>query len=845
MKKIVWLFTIFNILLITGACTKQAAGARNVIIYENDGSTDDIVLENEFLELRFLPPTAEIILTDKANGMQWRSNPPGHASDPLSDTVTRLLMESQFSLEYADVSGVGMTLYSGEQSIEPGAYHYGVVNGVLEVSYTIGNLARTYVIPPAAPEERMLPFLEKMDPDDRRLVLSSYRLYDINNLRQNDNRAQLLALYPDLSRKKIYVLRPETQEYQKEECEEFFAEAGYTYDDYVEDTEHYPSMSGREKPAFNITLFYSLDGKSLVLNVPFDRIAYRPAFPITRLSLLPYMGAGGLREEGYLLVPDGGGALIRFNNGRQNQILYSNVVYGWDEGMPRDAIIVDNKAPFPAFGIQRSGKALLCIIEDGASYASVRADVAGRNSSWNNIYSRFEMIHSAKMDISSRSERAVYLYERSLPSGESITLRYTPCSSDGYVGMAKEYRSWLLDRYPSLRDGKVDDVPIAVEIPGAVNKTQHRLGIPFDLPLKLTSYKEARDMISDFGDFGWKNVQIKLNGWFNRSVDHSVPTKIKLINILGSRGNFKDLVKEAEKNGYNVFPEVDFIYLKDTKPFDGFNIYRDAARYANRKRIEKYPFSFVWFGERMRWGKLSYVSRPAYMSSLIDGFKKKSAPLGLHNIAFRSLGSTLSGDYNERRHVSREQSMKMRQKILAGLSDSGTGIIINTGYAYAVPWVDFITDMNLADQSFGITDEAVPFYQIVLHGLVPYTGRAINLAEDYTKNLLKTIECGAGLYFSFMKEESALLQETKFRQFYANEYDKWVGDADALYRKFSSDFGGLYSQAIVDHVILSAGVTMTKYEDGTRVIVNASDNFWRYNDTYIAADNYIVLRQGD
>jgi hypothetical protein len=184
----------------------------------------------------------------------------------------------------------------------------------------------------------------------------------------------------------------------------------------------------------------------------------------------------------------------------------------------------------------------------------------------------------------------------------------------------------------------------------------------------------------------------------------------------------------------------------------------------------------------------------------------------------------------------------MRQEKLVELSGKGTGVLLNTGYAYAAPWADFITDLPLDDQSFGITDVSVPFYPMVLHGLVPYTGRAINLAEDYTKNLLKAIESGAGLYFSFMTEETAVLQETKFRQFYANEYHKWIGDADALYQRFTADFTGLFSQAIIDHRILSPGVTVTVYEDGTRVIVNVSNNPWNHDGAIIQADNYLVLR---
>jgi hypothetical protein len=231
------------------------------------------------------------------------------------------------------------------------------------------------------------------------------------------------------------------------------------------------------------------------------------------------------------------------------------------------------------------------------------------------------------------------------------------------------------------------------------------------------------------------------------------------------------------------------------------------------------------------------------MMSLIDRFSQKAGALGLRNLAFRSLGAKLSGDYHEKRLVSREASMKMRQNKLAELTDKGTGVLLNTGYAYAAPWASFITDLAIDDQSFGITDASVPFYPMALHGLVPYTGPAINLAEDYTKNLLKTIESGAGLYFSFITEETSILQETKFRQFYANEYEKWSPDANALYQKFTADFSGLYGQAITNHVIVSTGLTLTEYEDGRRVIVNSNDSAANYDGIVINARSYAVLRQ--
>ena len=848
MEKTAGVFTIIAFMFLFFSCGRQAAESRFITLYEYSGEDKEITLENDYLIFKFFPALAEFSLVDKIIGAEWRSNPTDASSDPLADPVTSALMQSLFALQYADVSGVGTVFFGMEHSVALNAWDYSESNGALELNFTVGDLERSYILPPSAPEERMLLFLDRMSRDDRRKVETSYRLYDIDRLRENDNRAALLEQYPDLARGKVYILRENTQEYMKAQIEEYFLAAGYTREDYAADYARGASASIAEKPAFNLTLRFSLDGRSLLLDVPFDKIAYRPSFPITQLSLLPYMGSGGSDDDGYLLVPDGSGALIYFNNGRHNQIAYSSYVYGWDETMPREAVVSDNKAPIPVFGINRNGNSLLCIIEEGSSYAAVRADVSGRNSSWNTVYPRFDMIHGAVMDISGRTDRNVYLYENGLPRGERIVLRYTPCGTGGYVGLAKEYRSWLLERHPDLGRGMSGGVPIAVEIVGAVNKTTHRMGIPMDRPLKLTSYKEAEAMIRDFSGLGWNNLRVKLNGWFNHSVDHSVPSGIRLISELGSRKDLRNLVAAAEECGSGLFPEADFLYIKDVRPFDGYSIYRDTARYVNRKRIEKYPYSFVWFGERVSWGKLSYISRPTVMMSMIDSFARKEAVYGLSNIAFRSMGGKLSGDYNEKRFVSREASMALRKEKFQELKNSGVRMMVDTGFIYSVPWADFITGMALEDQGFGITDVSVPFLQIALHGLVPFAGKAINLAEDYTRNLLRTVECGAGLYFSFMAEETGVLQETKFRQFYANEYSRWVGDADALYRQFSADFGGLYSQAIEGHKILSPGVTLTEYADGSIVIVNMSPSSYVYGgingeNFTVGTESYIVLRQ--
>ena len=846
-KRVIWSLLVCGTVFLLASCARETVIPRQVHIFGNDSTGEEVVLENEYLTLRFLPETAEIILTDRSTGVEWRSNPEGRRYDVGTDFVTRQLINSQFSLRFADVSGVGQTFFSSQHGVEHGVFEYSVVDGTLEVRYTVGNLTRIFIVPPAMEEERMVALLDRVAPQYRGRIRAAYRLYDIDNLLPADDRTALLSMFPELSRTNVFVLREGTQDFLLEQIEGFLQDAGYTYEEWVADVARFPAVSPPDRPTFNITLRYTLDGRSLLVNVPFDEIAFRPTYPLVEFALLPFMGAGGLNDEGYLLVPDGSGAIINFNNGRHSQLAYFSRVYGWNEAMPRDAVIIDSRSPYPVFGIQRNGAALVAIIEEGSAYASIRADVSGRNSSYNMVHPVFEMIHGAVMDISGRSDRLVFLYERELPAGESITVRYIPAVRDGYVGMAMEYRNWLLQRYPVLRERLAagrnrTGVPVVVEVIGAVSKTQHRLGIPFDLPLRLTSYDEAADMIRGFADRGWRNVHVKLTGWFNHSVDHSVPSRIRLISELGNARDFRNMVSSADEFGFEVYPGVDFFFMRNSRAFDGFSSFRNVARHPNRNRVQQYPFSFVWFGERTDWGTRAYLANPEFSMALIGGFVERSQNFGLRNIAFRSIGSRLGGDFHERRLVSREAAMRMRQDKLAELSDAGVGIMVRTGFSYTVPWADIIIDMALEDQGANIINSAVPFYQIALRGLVPYTGRAINLAEDFTQNLLRIVETGAGLHFSFMMESAALLQETRYRQFFANEYGRWIESAHALYQRFSADFGDLFDQMIVDHRILAPGLTVTVYEAGARVYVNRTDVVQNYNGVVIEPGNWTVVR---
>ena len=173
---------------------------------------------------------------------------------------------------------------------------------------------------------------------------------------------------------------------------------------------------------------------------------------------------------------------------------------------------------------------------------------------------------------------------------------------------------------------------------------------------------------------------------------------------------------------------------------------------------------------------------------------------------------------------------------------AGLMISIKEGNDYAVPYADLITDMNLTGNSYAIFDSRVPFYQIALHGIKDYTTEAINLAADYQTSLLECAEYGAGLNFTFMKMDTTVLQNTPYSCYTSAAYDRWKEELVPAIVRYQTEMAGLNQTPIAGHERLSDSVTVTVYEDGTKVYVNYGSTDYAENGVSVGARDYKVER---
>ncbi len=840
-------FTLFG-------CSSSNKTQKELTAYTNDESKAETI-HNKNLEVSVDNSTTRVTITDLKTNKTYYSNPSTPDVETYAEAKGQLKekLNSTIVLTYSNKTDTQVDLNNYTNCIQDGNYSIEKVSdSEIDVHYTIGDIEKLFVCPLVIKKENMEKYLSQLSTSEQKSITRNYVYYDYKELSEDKDSNKLqaaLQLFPNLKGDPVYYLSEKITDSKAKNLERLFKKVGYTEEQRNKDMEGYNVSRNANKPIFDVTVQYILDDNGeFVVNVPMEKIEYNSTYPIVKLAVLPYMGASNKNEEGYIIVPEGTGSMIRFNNGKTGQQKYQSDMYGWDYGISRDMVVDESKSNFPVYAIsnQTSKESFVCIAEEGSSYSTVAADIAGKENGYN--YGRFEydMIHGENMDISSKSDTTVRSFEAGLPK-ENIKQRYLFSDQNDYVSLAVLYREYLMRTYPELVKKEDQSVPMAVELIGAVDNTEHILGYPVTRSLPLTKYKDAMEILKQLKASGIENLDAKYTGWFNTGVKQKSAAKVKLINRLGKKGDLKDLTSYANStDGINLYLNGKFMYVMKNKGIDGFIVNRDAAKYVSREIAELYTLDPIIFqtNEDFDTCELYYLVKPSYTIKNVDRFMSSIKSLGAKNIAFEDIGNELAGDYNPKVRVSREKVMNMEAEKLKALKESGSNVMTCSGNQYAIPYSDYVTDLNIDARKVNITDEAIPFYQIAIHGLVNYSGSAINLSEDKETMILKSAETGAGLYFTFMNAPTSVLQDGEYTQFYACNFTDWKDTTLELYNRFNQDLGDTYSQFIKEHEKVQDGIYKTVYENGKTVYVNYNYADATVNGVKVPQRDFVVTGGG-
>ncbi len=819
--------------------TSGEGEGHDVDVYGYEETDTEWKLENENLLLTMDPATTHFTVTDKRTGKVWASSPEQADKDPLALPVEKNKLLSAFTLTYATKAGMKTTFSSNEYSVANGVYALEMLEDGIRVNYSVGKIKRTFVIPPAITDERMQVFLEKMTSKQKKDVKEYYREYNIDKLRKTDNKEELLQMYPDLAEQHVWVLRDTTKDYLKEKLQDYFEAAGYTKEDLELDQSRINVATTNTAAIFNVSMVYRLEGNDLVVELPLDAIDYNVDYPLTSLTVLPAFGAGSMQDQGFLLVPDGAGAIINFNNGKVSQRAYYADLYGWDWGSIRKQVSNETRNNFPVFGLSTEQGSFICLLEDGAAWAGVSADISGRYTSYNTVNASYTIIHGDAYDVSERTNNAVYMFEQQVPQGV-IRQRYRFLTENGYMDMADAYRDYLEAKYPEMNRETSEKTPVMVELVGAIDKVQQRFGVPTNVPIAMTTYKQAAELLQKLVAADVGDLSVRYAGWMNGGLNQKILNKVKLVKELGSEADLKALTKAAKDANVPLYLDGLTQYARDSGVLQGFISFRDAARFTTREEAELPEYSSIWYGSPS-WRETYYLIKPALAMRAADVLSQAAADYGATGVSFRDLGGMLSADYDGKDLTTRVQAQSQQVEKLKELRAKGQNVMIRQGNDYAAVYADMVTDMDFDGSQYGIIDAYVPFYPLALHGTVPYTGEAINLADDEEELILRSAEMGAGLQLSLMANGVRDLQDTWFSAYYGADaafLDEWM----QIIREYDAQMSGTFNQRMTGHV-RDGNVSVTSYENGTKVYVNFGYEAETLDGVEVPARSYTVVKE--
>ncbi|MHB1452678.1 MAG: DUF5696 domain-containing protein [Saccharofermentanales bacterium] len=592
-----------------------------------------------------------------------------------------------------------------------------------------------------------------------------------------------------------------------------------------------------------LTILLNDDG-SISAKIAVDKITEEGLFEVFGIKMLPYFCASSKSDSGYMLLPDGSGAVMTLNNGKTSFAMYSQPVYGGDVSDILEKKIVSTEQIYlPVYGVVKNAGAMLAIIKDGAPQSTIQATVSGIESDYNVVYNEFSLrqISSYTLDQGWQGQKTFNTYQKGAPKIKSIENRYIPLAGEDadLAGMAKAYRGYLtegLETQETLQKPSVD-----IDFVGAVSKKKSILGFPGTAKLVVTSFSEARSILEDLKDKQVDQINIRYQEWDKKSVSKEIVDKAIPERLLGGRSGFRDLSDYAADNGMGFYPDVDLIHF--TKKAYIFQEYFDACRNINNQINKYYPYKLNLFTQDKVKG-FEYILSFDKLAKTAGSFLKSYDMLGTEGLSLSAIGSIVTSDFGSKTdYIETWAGADNYQGIIQNISGQ-KDLLLDCPNASAALYADHIVNMP-ETSNFDMMDYPVPFYQMVISGIVSYSGKAINLYADTETAFLKALETGSNLHYALSYNAAAsIVKNTSYDYLIAADHRQWTATIASQYEEMNSVYTSLGSQKLVSYEKLQDHVVKSGFEGGGELIINYNLFPVTVGQEEIKPLSYIILQGG-
>lgn len=545
---------------------------------------------------------------------------------------------------------------------------------------------------------------------------------------------------------------------------------------------------------------------SLTVKIPNDSIIEKEN-KLATISLLPNFGSTYDNDvPGYMLIPDGPGALYRFKSSSEarNPVQYSARYFETDRGIKQQS---ENnpltQLSLPIFGMIQgvSQHGYLGIVEEGALNSMFNMTPSGANGmKYNSTGASIIYRESYVYPVNLKGDGITMIQNERYDEDFKIAYYFTTPEDSTYIGLAKLYQSYLINQ-GYLKEKSSNKTKLRLEI----LQGDSQKGLFGIKPIVMTNLRSTSDIIENLlaSDV---ELNVILKGWNKGGYSGHSPYPIEFESKIGKKSEYKKFIDNMNNLGISVSFYTNYVETYSTsKTVNGRT---DYAKGIYRRQIMNETDDFIY-------NKIYYVT-PVKTSALLQEDSKKFADYGITHLAMDGISNKLFSTYDNG-YLSRYQSYLNYQE---GLNTVTQSMGFYQPNAYNFKYMDSYYDMPLYHSQLTFYDDTIPFLPIVLNGFVDYYSPMMNFFSD--GHLQRLMMLDYGIYPSYLvtNEDSNFLKFSKARNYFSTKYTTWSSSIIEDFKYLQKPLDLVANANISDRIVLQEGIVQVFYSNGISFIIN-------------------------
>jgi len=593
-----------------------------------------------------------------------------------------------------------------------------------------------------------------------------------------------------------------------------------------------------------LTFKMSLAGNHLTFELLPDSIVEGSEYSLATVMFMPFLGAVREKEvDGYVFIPDGNGALMRFSNAAHYLAPYERKVYGKDGGIddmfevndlkakrPNDFAVEPPQILIPALGIVHAENAngFLITAKSGAEFSSVVTYPSGIISkyTWGTIKFIYRQKYTQR---TSRSGAGIQVPQKD-KNVFNAKAEYTFFNGNdaSYIGFANYLKGNYTTGKNEITVVGDKDVPVMLYfILSDIEK-----GILSYNVKNVTTVDAIIDYVKQLKSAGVNNIILFIDGW-----QKGGKSGYKV-----SEYGFEDKVFNAEqRKKLFEFSRAENIKLyfvdafkKVTERQLNLRAYEVGINLSQAPILEEKDDKTILFNKTYYFNAYLAIEK---LTQKIPFYKNNS----IENVALADFASTLYSDNRYDNSYPRDYIKNQSMKALQKLQTSLNFVAMKAPHDYAWQYADAIYDVPVNNGQYLFLTDTVPFLQIILKGSVPYFAPPMNLSFYSREDVLKCIEYGAYPSFTLTELNNFELKDTGISDIYSSQFYDWKQEIIDIYKEINSALSRFLGQKIVDRRTLQEGFVVVKYENGDYLCVNYTESEKEFENNKIAPLSWKIV----